>query len=102
MITVKFYADPVVSNTWPRPESEWRDKEFALAARSVVATIIPSFQDIARWAPVSVRSTIRWADADAVGFVRPARQWDNLGVEEITQNMPRQDLDRMKWEIESI
>lgn len=99
MITIKFYADPVVSNDWPRAESEWREKEFALAARSVVGTIIPSFQEIARWAPDSVKSTIRWADSDAVGFERPAHQWDNLGVEEIGENM---DQNRMQWEIERL
>jgi len=99
MITVKFYVDPVVSNSWPRAESEWRDKEFALAARSVVGTIIPSFQEIAKWAPVSVQ----WgADSDAVGFERLAHEWDNLGVEEIGQNMQQQDLDRMQWEIEKL
>ncbi|KAF8815220.1 hypothetical protein BYT27DRAFT_7249306 [Phlegmacium glaucopus] len=80
MITIKFYADPVVSNSWPRAESEWRDKEFALAARSVVGTIIPSFQEIARWAPVSAQSTIRWVDT--VGYERPARRaWENFDGE---------------------
>jgi hypothetical protein len=102
MITIKFYVDPVVSNRWPRAESEWREKEFALAARSVVGTVIPSFQEIARWAPDSVKSTIQWADSDAVGYERPAHQWDNLGVEEIGENIEQQDLNRMQWEIERL
>jgi len=44
MITVKFYIDPVVSDHWPRAESKWREKTFALAARSVVGTVIPAFK----------------------------------------------------------
>jgi len=101
MITVKFYADPVVSNNWPRAESEWKDKEFALAARSVVGTIVPDFQKIARWAPDSSKPTTQWVDR-AVGYERPAHRWDNLGVEEKGKNMGPQDLSRMQWEIERL
>lgn len=102
MITVKFYIDPVVSDHWPRAESKWREKTFALAARSVVGTVIPSFQEIASWAPDSAKSTIRWADSDSVGYERHAHAWDNLGVEEIGENMERDDLLRMQWEIERL
>jgi hypothetical protein len=66
----------------------------------VVGTVIPSFQEIARWAPDTVKSTIQWADSDAVGFERPAHQWDNLGVEEIRQD--HVDLSRMQWEIKRL
>jgi hypothetical protein len=96
IITVKTHADPLVANHWPRPESEWKGKDFAVAARSVVATKNRSFQEIVRWAPHSAQHGTQWTSR--VGHGSPANSWHNLGVEEKGKNMRLEDLNRMKWE----
>ncbi|KAI6009766.1 hypothetical protein PISMIDRAFT_688076, partial [Pisolithus microcarpus 441] len=48
---VKFYSDPLVSDKWPRPEREWKDKEFAVVARCIAPTRGLKYEEIARWAP---------------------------------------------------
>ncbi|KAI6011052.1 hypothetical protein BKA83DRAFT_4397620, partial [Pisolithus microcarpus] len=83
-ITVKFYSDPLVSDKWPRPEREWKDKEFAVAAKSVASTQGLKFEEIARWAPVNALSTRKWGD-HYVGYGPKAG-----------------DLSRMAWELEPV
>ena len=94
-MTVKFHADPLVSNQWPRAESEWKNRNFAVAARSVLNTQVYSFQEIAKWAPDSVKSTIQWASH--LGSIYPANDPYNVGIEE-----KGGDTDRMKWEVETV
>ncbi|KAI6097095.1 hypothetical protein F5141DRAFT_1011560 [Pisolithus sp. B1] len=93
-IAVKLYSDPVVSDEWPRPEREWKDKEFAVAAASVAPTQGLKFEEIERWAPVNALSTRKWSD-HYVGF-GPCN-YCNVGVEEKAG-----DLSRMEWELEPV
>ena len=97
LISVKFYADPLVSDDWPRPESEWKDKEFVLAASAPVPTQIRGFRVIAKWAPASAKSTRRWTTR--VGH--RCHDQTNLAVEEKLKNIIPRDFNRMKWEIET-
>jgi len=100
MITIKFHVDPVISTHWPQVESEWKYKEFALAARSVAGTRVPSVQEIARWVPDSAKTTFQWVYN--IGFdILPSALY-NLAVKEIGKNMGPQDLNRMQWEIEKV
>ncbi|KAI6160606.1 hypothetical protein EDD17DRAFT_1600181 [Pisolithus thermaeus] len=93
-ITVKFYCDPLVSDKWPRPEREWKDKEFAVAATTVVSPQGLRFEEIARWAPVNALSTRKWSN-HYVGF--GPHNHCSVGVEEKAG-----DLYRMAWELEPI
>ena len=94
-MTVKFHADPLVSHQWPRAESEWKNRNFAVAARSVLDTQVYSFQEIAKWAPDSAKSAKQWTTRQ--GSIFPANCEYNVGIEE-----KGGDMDRMKWEIETV
>jgi hypothetical protein len=98
MIMVKFYCDPLVSDGWPRPEREWKEKEFAIAARCIAATQGLRFEQISRWAPANTPSAGSWGGYSHFGL--EAHSGWNLGVEEKAGNMA--DLSRMAWELESI
>jgi len=87
----------LVSDDWPRPESEWKDKEFVLAASAPVPTQIRGFRVIAKWAPASAKSTRRWTTR--VGH--RCHDQTNLAVEEKLKNIIPRDFNRMKWEIET-
>jgi hypothetical protein len=95
MISVKLYADPLISNQWPRPDQEWKDKEFIIAARPPTATRIRSADEISRWAPKL--NLIRWTDRKNS---LKANARDAVGVEEKAEMMKLEDVNRIKWEIE--
>ncbi|KAF8907836.1 hypothetical protein CPB84DRAFT_239230 [Gymnopilus junonius] len=97
-ITVKFSIDPVPSDRWPRPEKEWKGKEYVLAARSAEDTRVPKFESIARWAPLVPRIERRWTNR--AGYEVP--HYYKLAVEERPYNLLAQDLNRLKWEIEPV
>jgi len=95
MISVKLYADPLISNQWPRPDQEWKDKEFIIAARPPTATRNRRADEISRWAPKL--NFIRWTDrTDSF----KANAWEGVGVEEKDEMMKLEDLNRIRWEIE--
>jgi hypothetical protein len=94
LISVKFYADPSVSDDWPRAESEWKDKEFVLAASSPVPTEVRGFRVIAKWAPAYAKSTSHWTTRAG----HRGDQKTNLAVEEKPKSIIPQYL---KWEIET-
>ncbi|KAF8968719.1 hypothetical protein BDZ97DRAFT_1797665 [Flammula alnicola] len=98
IMTAKFYADPLISDQWPRPEKEWKDKEFVITARAPTQVKIHLFNEISRWAPNS--RLIRWTCR--AGDVWPANEWNNLGVVEKADIMKLNDTERMKWEIEQV
>ncbi|KAF8970579.1 hypothetical protein BDZ97DRAFT_51308 [Flammula alnicola] len=98
IMTAKFYADPLISDQWPRPEKEWKDKEFVIAARAPTQVKIHLFNEISRWAPNS--RLIRWTCR--AGDLWPANEWNNLGVVEKADIMKLNDTERMKWEIEQV
>ena len=85
----------MVSNQWPRAESEWKNRNFAVAARSVLNTQVYSFQEIAKWAPDSAKSANQWTTRQ--GPIYPANDAYNVGIEE-----KGGDMDRLKWEIETV
>lgn len=93
IITVTFYSDPSVSKQWPRPDKEWKGKEFVIAARSTSDVRVPHLNEIARWAlnPRFMRWTARAGDKWG------ANEWNNLGVEDFAESG---DTDRIRWEIE--
>lgn len=93
-ITVKFYSDPLVSDKWPRPEREWKDKEFAVAMTPVTPTRGLKFEEIARWAPKNALSTRKWSD-----YYERSELGDDclVGVEEKAG-----DLSGMRWELEPV
>lgn len=96
-ISVKLYSDPLVSDLWPRPDSEWKDKEFVVAARSVTPTKGLDFQSISRWAPSTLSSSRKFKNTNK-GF--QAHALYNLGVEEKATSM--EDPSRLAWELESV
>ncbi|KAF8968720.1 hypothetical protein BDZ97DRAFT_325778 [Flammula alnicola] len=98
IITVKFYADPLISDQWPRPEKEWKDREFVIAARAPTPVKIHHFNEISRWAPNS--RLIRWTGR--TGDTWQANEWNNLGVVEKADITKLEDTERMKWEIEQV
>jgi len=95
MISVKLYADPLISNQWPRPDQEWKDKEFIIVARPPTATRIHRAEEISRWAPNL--NSIRWTPRTNS---LKANAWDAVGVEEKAEMMKLEDVNRIKWEIE--
>jgi hypothetical protein len=96
-ITVTFHSDPLISYKWSRPESEWKGKQFILAARTMGSPRGLNFEEVARWAPENSQSTGKW---NSYSGRFEANAWYNLGVEENGTNMA--DLRRMTWELESI
>ena len=95
MISVKLYADPLISNQWPRPDHEWKDKELIIAARPPTATRIRRADEISRWAPNL--NLIRWTNRTNS---LKANAWEAVGVEEKAEMMKLEDVNRIKWEIE--
>jgi len=99
-ISVKFHIDPVISNQWPRPESEWKDpyKRFVVSARPPSEEIIHQFKEISRWAPNArfVAWTLR------AGEKWGANDQHALGVVEEKVIVETGETDRMRWEIEQV
>ena len=95
MISVKLHVDPLISNQWPRPDQEWKDKEFIIAARPPTATRIRRADEISRWAPNL--NLIPWTNRTN-GL--KANAWNAVGVEEKAEMMKLEDVNRIKWEIE--
>ena len=95
MISVKLYADPWISDQWPRPDQEWKDKEFIIVARPPTATRIRSAEEISRWAPNL--NLIRWTKRTNS---LKSNALNAVGVEEKAEMMKLEDVNRMKWEIE--
>ena len=98
MISVKFYADPLISSGWPRPEKEWRDKEFVVAARSPTPTRVHHLNEISRWAPHS--NFIHWTNR--AGHNWGANGENTLGVEEKEKMTKLEDTNRLRWEFEKV
>ena len=96
-ISTKFHFDPLVSASWPRPESEWKDKEFALAARSVTPTKALDFPRISKWAPGDIPFSSKCRNTNP-GF--EAHTLHNLGVEEKKTNGLVDP--RFQWELEPV
>ncbi|EDQ99541.1 uncharacterized protein LACBIDRAFT_316324 [Laccaria bicolor S238N-H82] len=95
MISVKLYADPFISNQWPRLDQEWKDKEYVIAARPPTATRTRRADEISRWTPKP--NPNRWTDrTDSL----KANAWDAVGVEEKAEMMKLEDVNRIRWEIE--
>jgi hypothetical protein len=78
---------------WPRPEKDWKEKEFLIATRSTSHVRAPRLDDIARWAPNS--KAIHWSAHG--GRVWGPRDKCNVGVEEYTGIV--EHAERMKWDI---
>ncbi|PPQ97840.1 hypothetical protein CVT26_012936 [Gymnopilus dilepis] len=101
-ISVKFHADPMISNKWPRPESEWKApyKTFFVSARPPSVTKIYSFNDISRWAPDG--KFISWTHH--AGDTWGANQWNGLGVvdEKDVLSSAETDFMRIRWELEQV
>jgi hypothetical protein len=97
MISVKLYADPLISNQWPRPDQEWKDKELIIAARPPTATRIRRADEISRWAPNSNLDLIRWTNRTKS---LEANAREAVGVEEKAEMIKLEDVNRIKWEIE--
>ncbi|KAF8960981.1 hypothetical protein BDZ97DRAFT_1830751 [Flammula alnicola] len=98
LITVKFYSDPWISPQWPRPESEWKDKEFIIAAETPTQTRIHGFDEIARWA--SPHSKLAWTTRGGSQF--PAKHTYNVGVQEKPDIVTPEDAKKMQWDIEQV
>lgn len=96
MITVQFHADPVLYVHRPRPESEWKDKQFAVAARSLTVVRICTFAEIARWGPGAHLAPL-WTNRRDEWT---ANSWNSVAVEEKVE-IEGNDLTRMRWEIET-
>ncbi len=96
-ISIKFHSDPLVSSSWPRPESEWKDKQFILAARSVTSTKALYFPRISKWAPGNISFSSKFRNTNP-GF--EAHTLHNLGVEEKkTSTLAGPSF---HWELESV
>ena len=95
MISVKLYADPLISDQWPRPDQEWNDKEYVIAARPPTATRIRRADEISKWAPKL--NFIRWTGRTNS---LKANASDAVGVEEKAEMMKLEDINRIRWEIE--
>ena len=98
MISVKFYADPLLSSNWPRPDKEWKDREFIVTARSPTPTRVHHLNEISRWAPHS--SFIRWTNR--AGYECEANGEWTLGIEEKEKMTKLEDTIRLRWELEQV
>ena len=99
IITVKFYIDPIPSATWPRSDSEWKNKEFAVAARCRKGSRIPRFDDIKSWAPDHSKFSKRWTSR--AGHCDEPGAKNNLGIEERASVLGRGEEERIQWVLES-
>ena len=98
MISVKFYADPLISSDWPRPDKEWKDKKFIVAARSPTPTRVHHLNEISKWALPS--SFILWTN-------RAGDKWEangerTLGIEEKEKMTELEDVNRLRWVLEQV
>jgi hypothetical protein len=98
IIAVTFYADPSISGQWPRPEEEWKDKEYVVAARPTTVVQVPRFNEIARW--VLNSRFVRWTSRG--GDKWEANAWNGMGVEEYTRIEGLGDTERIQWELEQV
>ena len=76
-ITVTFSYDPSLSDSWPRPEKEWKGKEFVLSASPPPFPVkVYKLDAMKKWAPAGV------------SFIGPAEEnWTpnlsySMGIEE--------------------
>jgi len=95
-IAVKFHCDPSVDIFWPRPESEWKDKEFIVVSKPKARVSVLGFASIARWAQCTTLAS-RWTD-------RTQDWWsgnspDGVAVEERGDYDP-EDVERREWVFE--
>jgi len=97
-IAVKFYCDPSASVFWPRPESEWRDKEFIVVSRPKAAVSVLGFESVSRWA-LSTTCAFRWTER--VGDKWSENGHHGVAVEEKGSYDPK-DVQRMEWIIEGV
>ena len=95
MISVKLYADPVISDQWPRPDQEWKNKDYIIAARPPTTTRIRRADEISKWAPNL--NLIRWTNQTNS---LQANTREAVGVEEKAEMMKSEDVNRIKWEVE--
>ena len=100
-ISVKFYADPCVPGSWPRAETEWKDKEFVIAAQCTEKVSVPNFNKFSRWAPDRRFVTPVWT--------HHTNTWDanhmhTMGIETKPQLAdPEQGYPtRFLWELEEV
>ena len=98
MISVRFYADPFISPDSPRPEKEWEDKEFLVAARPPTPPRVHYLDEISEWAPRS--NFIRWTN-------RAGDNWEvndktALGIEEKEKMMQSEDANSLRWVLEQV
>ena len=98
MISVKFYADPLISSDWPRPEKEWKDKEFIVAARPPTPTKVHHLNEISEWAPRS--NFIRWTNR--AGDKWQANGETTLGIEEKEEMTKSEDANSLRWVLEQV
>lgn len=100
VISVKFHIDPIPSATWPRPDSEWKDKAYVIAARCRKGMKIPRFQEIKRWAPDDHHKfSDRWTSK--AGHYNEPGTPNNLGIEE-RAIVGEEVEERIQWVLESV
>lgn len=97
-IAVRFHCDPSADIFWPRPENEWKDKEFIVVSRPKAAVSVLGFESVSRWAPGTTcasrwtgRAGDRWSENDHCG----------VAVEEKGDHDPK-DAQRKEWILEGV
>jgi len=91
LISVEFSCDPSISPDWPRPDQEWKGKEFVLVARGSATFRTRVQYEFIRWAPPSRFAASSTADANVTG------QADYALVED--HALDRSNLGRKMWEL---
>ncbi|KIM78107.1 hypothetical protein PILCRDRAFT_824825 [Piloderma croceum F 1598] len=93
-ITITFACDPALTHNWPRPDHEWKGREYVIAGptHSVIRT--HKHKDLSQWATTSMFAEMMSAD----NANWQAGQWNSLGVEDHATDAL--DMGRKMWELE--